>query len=246
MNVVLLARDELAADGTAQLRDRRAAHIRTVLRAMPGSEIRIGVIDGPLGSGRVTAIGPDFVDLACAFDAEPPPRPQVDLLLALPRPKVMKRLWPQLAALGVDRILLVNATRVERNYFDSHVIDPAFFTALLIEGLQQARDTRLPRVSVHRRLKPLIERELSGLSDAPERVALHPDAPHPLLEAAGGARVLLAVGPEGGWTPYELELFARHGFRTASLGLRTLRTDTACVAALALAHARRNAAPDAT
>src|SRR5205823_10500285 len=97
------------------------------------------------------------VEPHCAFDATVPPRPPIDLLLALPRPKVMRRLWAQLAALGVGQIMLTNAERVERNYFDTHVLKPECYRPLLVEGLQQARDTRLPNVSIHRQFKVLVE-----------------------------------------------------------------------------------------
>ncbi len=240
MNLILIRQDELVAKLTARLGDHRAHHIRAVLRAAPGDTVRIGLLDGPRGVGTVRAVSAETVELACAFDAVIPPRPRVDLLLALPRPKVMKRLWAQLAALGVGRILLTNAARVERNYFDTHVIDPAFFTPFLIEGLQQARDTRLPLVTLHRLFKPMLEDELDALSGAAERIALQPGAARPLVAEAprrAGARALIAIGPEGGWTPYELDRLAGRGFRPAHLGSRALRSDTACIAALAVLHA---------
>jgi len=81
--------------------------------------------------------------MRCELEAEIPPRPRVDLLLAVPRPKVMRRLWAQIAALGVGQIVLTNAEKVERNYFDTHILTPETYRPLLIEGLQQARDTRL-------------------------------------------------------------------------------------------------------
>lgn len=238
MNLILLAHSEIGPDGRVVLTDGRGEHLRSVLRVSPGDEVRVGVLDGPCGRGRVTGVDGARVELACVFEAEPPPRPRVDLLLALPRPKVMKRLWAQLAALGVGRILLTNAARVERNYFDTHVIDPAFFTPLLVEGLQQAQDTRLPVVSVHRRFKPLVEDELSTLSDAANRLVMHPGAAGPPPALAPGGRILLAIGPEGGWVPYELELLAAQGFRACTLGARALRSDTACVAALAVVQDR--------
>lgn len=234
MNLILLHPNEVDADGKARLAGARAAHAREVLRAEPGDSIRIGLLDGPKGTGQVIRLDEHAMELACAFEAEPPPRPGVDVLLALPRPKVMKRLWAQLAALGVDRIFITNAARVERNYFDTHVLDPAFFTPLLIEGLQQAQDTRLPRVEIHRRLKPLLEDQLPGESD---RFLLHPGAPRSLRTVAPRGRALLAIGPEGGWVPFEVELFERRGFQPVTLGARTLRTDTACVAAMAMLHA---------
>lgn len=240
MNLILLHANEVGSAGAAVLRDARAHHIRAVLRAAPGDSVRVGLMEGPRGTARVAAVSAEGVELVCAFEGDPPPRSRVDLLLALPRPKVMKRLWAQLAALGVGRILLTNAARVERNYFDTHVIDPAFFTPLLTEGLQQAQDTRAPLVTVHRRFKPLLEDELDALSDATERLVLQPGAGQPLVAAGpqqAGARVLVAIGPEGGWIPHELELLAARGFRPVHLGARTLRSDTACIAALAVLHA---------
>jgi RsmE family RNA methyltransferase len=187
----------------------------------------------------VTRLGEDGVGLQCAFEDDPPERPAVDLLLALPRPKVMRRLWAQLAALGVGRIILTNAERVERNYFDTHVLGVDCYRPLLIEGLQQARDTRLPAVSVHRRLKVLVEDELDHLVGDAARVVADPGARASIGTVAPrqtGGRLLLAIGPEGGWSRFETALLASHGFRATGMGPRTLRTDTACVALLALAH----------
>ncbi len=241
MNVVLLARDEVGPDGTARLVGARARHVVDVLRATSGQDIRVGIVDGPFGVGTVTTVGDATVDLRCTFDDAVPSRPPVDLLLALPRPKVMRRLWAQLAAFGVGRIILTNAERVERHYFDAHVLSPEIYTPLLIEGLQQARDTRLPLVTIARRLKPLIEDELEALCPVTVRIVLHPGADAPLDAVARAAdvatRILLAIGPEGGWNAFELALLRAHGFVEAGMGSRTLRTDTACVAALAIVSA---------
>lgn len=242
MNLILLEPDEIQADGSALLTGPRARHVREVLRASPGEEIRVGVVDGPLGTATVVEDGREL-RLRCALGAVIPPVPRVDLLLALPRPKVMNRLWPVLASLGVGRILVSNAWKTERNYFDTHVLEPAHVRKGLIEGLQQARDTRLPQVSVHRRFKPLVEEELDGFGPYAARLAAHPgEGAFPSEKLAAlphAARVLLAVGPEGGWTPYELELLAAHGFEAVSWGPRSLRTDTACAVLLGLVHAAR-------
>jgi RsmE family RNA methyltransferase len=187
----------------------------------------------------VHAVADKDVRLQCVFEADAPPRPPVDLLLALPRPKVMRRLWAQLAALGVGRIIVTNAERVERNYFDTHVLAPNGYRPLLVEGLQQARDTRLPVVSIHRQFKVLVEDRLDSLVDESLRVVADPAAPASigaLVRARRDQRVLVAVGPEGGWNVYETALLAAHGFQPAGVGGRTLRSDTACVALLALVH----------
>jgi RsmE family RNA methyltransferase len=239
VNLLLLDRAEVDASGAATLEDARAAHVIDVLGATPGRDVRIGLLDGPLGAGRVTGISDRRVTVQCTFDAAVPDRPRVDLLLALPRPKVMRRLWAQVAALGVGRIMLTNAERVERPYFDTHVLDPSHYRPLLIEGLQQARDTRVPEVSIHRRFKVLIEDELPRNDDR-LRVVADPAGTASMaagVQARPPERVLLAIGPEGGWNDFERRLLQQHGFELAGMGPRTLRSDTACVALLALVHA---------
>ncbi len=240
MNLVLL--DDRDRDGASRvtLSDARATHLLTVLKVTRGQHVRIGVLDGPFGVGTVTAIADGRVTMECVFDGEVPARPQVDLLLALPRPKVMNRLWAQLSALGVGQIILTNAERVERPYFDTHVLDEAHYRPLLIEGLQQARDTRLPAVSIHRQFKVLVEDHLDTLFGNGARLLAHPGSTvsaRSLVREHPDQRVLLAIGPEGGWNTFELSLLEAHGFRQISLGPRTLRVDTACTALLAIVQA---------
>jgi RsmE family RNA methyltransferase len=239
VNVILLAEEEIDRDGIVSLAGLRAQHIVQVLGSGAGDGVRIGVLDGSIGVGTVIAVDGATVRLRCSFDAAVPPRPRIDILLAVPRPKVMRRLWAQLAALGVGRIILTNAARVERNYFDTHILTEASYRPLLIEGLQQARDTRLPLVTIRRQFKILVEDELDSLFEDGVRVAAHPGAADSLFEVARGhaaARLLLAIGPEGGWTGFELDLLRSHGFHTTGTGTRILRSDTACIALLALAH----------
>jgi 16S rRNA (uracil1498-N3)-methyltransferase len=239
VNLIIVEPDELNAGGEVALSGSRARHLLEVLRVEPGHEIRVGVVDGPRGTARVESIADGGITLRCALEADVPPLPAIDLLLAVPRPKVMRRLWAQIAALGVGQIILTNAEKVERNYFDTHILAPDTYRPLLIEGLQQSRDTRLPIVSIHRQFKVLVEDHLDTLFATGLRVVADPSATTPLADvvrASIEARVLLAVGPEGGWNTFELGLLEAHGFRRCGMGPRTLRTDTACVAALAVAH----------
>ena len=240
MNLILLEPAEIQDDGTAVLTGKRARHVREVLQAAKGEEIRVGVVDGAMGTATILEDAKQL-RLQCALAGGVPPVPRVDLLLAMPRPKVMNRLWPVLAALGVGRILVSNAWKTERNYFDTHVLAPEHLREGLIEGLQQARDTHLPQVSVHKQFKKLVEDKLDAFGPYAARLVAHPGAgvfPQARLAAMpAGGRMLLAVGPEGGWTPYELELLGARGFEAVSWGPRALRTDTACVVLLGLVHA---------
>jgi 16S rRNA (uracil1498-N3)-methyltransferase len=239
MNLILLDAGEVGDSPDVTLTGGRADHLLNVLKVVPGVRVRVGILDGPFGVGTVMGIAGGTVALQCTFDTAVPVRPRVDLLLALPRPKVMRRLWAQISALGVGQIILTRADRVERHYFDTHVLTPACYDPLLIEGLQQARDTRQPVVSIHRQFRVLIEDDLDALFPGGLRVAADPGAQRgagSVTRESAGTRVLLAVGPEGGWNDFERDLLAAHGFQPVGMGPRTLRTDTACVALLALVH----------
>jgi RsmE family RNA methyltransferase len=240
MNWLLLEPFDIPPDSPVVLRGEQARHAREVLHAAPGQRLRLGIVDGPLGNGEVLSTDPDgSIRLRADWDSVPPPRPRIDLLLAMPRPKVMRRLWPVLASLGVGRIFVTNAWKVERGYFDTPALDPATIRSGLLEGLRQAGDTLLPEVTIHRRLRPLVEDVLPMLPPYSFRWIAHPDASTstPLSTLPSSARTLLAIGPEGGWIPDEVDLFRRHGFAPLSLGPRILRTDTACAVLLGLLHA---------
>lgn len=242
MNRILLEPDEIGPDGRATLRDARAEHIRSVLHGTPGMPLKTGIVNGPAGLSRILEVTPGSVTLQTSR-GEPAPGPWVDLLLAAPRPKTLRRLWPQLAALGARRIFLLAAAKVEKCYFGSHWLTPAAYRPLLIEGLSQAGATRLPEVAVRRHLKSFLEDESDALfAGQPFRLLAHPSAADaaagPLPPAARTGVPVLAIGPEGGWTDDETALFRRHGFAMFSLGPRILRTDTACIALLAVLHDR--------
>jgi RsmE family RNA methyltransferase len=238
MNRIILTSDECGSEGTVTLTDFRAEHIRTVLKARVGDEVRTGVLNGLTGISRVERMDEQSVVLRTQHD-EQAPEPWFDLILAAPRPKVLKRLWPQLAALGAGRIVILNAFKVEKCYFSSQWIEPAHYMPLLIEGLMQAGSTRLPNVQIQQRFKPFMEDELDDCFPNALRLLAHPgEAAGQDWTLAAGQRPLLAVGPEGGWTDYELDMFLARGFTPFSLGSRPLRTDTATIALVAVLQER--------
>lgn len=199
--------------------------------------MRVGLLNGPLGDGIIDRIEAESVWLRCSFNDDLPPRPKIDLLLAMPRPKVMKRLWAQLAALGVGKVVLLRADKVERYYFDSHVIEPRFYIQRLIEGLQQACCTHLPDISIQPRFKPFVEDDLDAQFGDHLKLLADPSGARRLssfFPVLANRRIALAVGPEGGWTPYERNLLQEHGYELFGLGPRVLRTDTVCVGLLTM------------
>ena len=248
MNLLLLDPAELAADGRVTLPagDRRARHIRAVLRARPGQVLRAGVAGGATGRAEVIAIAEGgAVSLAAVLDGPPSPRPPVDLVLAVPRPKALSRALQTAAALGVGRIDLVNAWRVDRAYFDSPRLDPGALAEGARLGCEQGGSTWLPPVAVHRLFVPFIEAAAERWQGRRLLVA-HPRAEEPLERAAPpGDRTpaVVAIGPEGGWIDAELDTLRATGFAPVRLGAAVLRTEAALAALLAALELLRRLDP---
>ena len=234
MNLLLLEPSELLAN-EATLTGRRAGHLLKVLRVVPGDTIRVGVVGGKLGSGRVLAVENETVRLAVELMREPVCDLAVELILALPRPIMLQRILKQATMLGVRRFHLIRSRRVEKSFFHSPVLEPGKIRTILLEGMEQAMDTWLPEVTIHPQFKPFVEDILPLLEG--QGLIAHPDAKGTLadlpLAGAPGQRLLLAVGPEGGWSDFELQCFADRGFCGFSMGSRILHVDTAVVGLLA-------------
>ncbi|MCX6545985.1 MAG: 16S rRNA (uracil(1498)-N(3))-methyltransferase [Acidobacteria bacterium] len=227
MNLLLLVPGDILDDGTALLTGRRHEHAREVLRVLAGETLRVGMRGGKCGTGEVVSEGPEGLRLRPTFDADPPPRAGVSIVVAIPRPKALRRVIPAVASLGVDRIVLVNAARVEKSYFDSRVLDPAYLDSLIDLGLEQARDTRPPRIEIRERLRPFVEDELDEWAGRSVRLVPHPTASAAVPRVEADRPVTLAIGPDGGWVPFEVDLLERCGFAPVSLGPRILRVEVA-------------------
>lgn len=229
MNLLLLEPGEVRSDGTARIEGRRAAHVREVLRKAPGERIRAGIVGGRVGDAEVLGDDGPALVLRPALDRDPPPPSQVSLLLALPRPKILRKVLQAAASMGVKRIVLVGSWRVEKSYFGSPLLSPEAIREELLLGLEQGRDTIVPGVVLRRLFKPFVEDELAALLPERTRLLAHGADPAP-VEAApppAGGGAALAIGPEGGWTAYEAERLRDAGFRPFSLGPRVLRVDVA-------------------
>lgn len=229
MNLLLLRADELSPDGLVRLGGRRLDHLRDVLRVQRGQTLRVGIRGGGMGTAEVVSED----TLLVRVTEDPPPRANVSLVLAIPRPKQLKRVIPAVASLGVDRVVLVGAARVEKSYFDSKVLTPEFLDSLVDLGLEQACDTLPPAITLHRDLRAFLRDELPtwAPSDA-ERLVPHPYATEVLSPRPSSRSVVLAIGPDGGFIPDEIALFERCGFGPVSLGRRVLRCEVAVPAVL--------------
>ena len=242
MNLILFEKHELVEDRVI-LTDRRAEHIRRILGLIAGDTLRIGMINGKLGRGEIVSIHDTAVEIRTQLDREPLYVRNVELILALPRPIMLQRILKQATVLGVRRIHLIRSAKVEKSFFHSPVLQPKKIKSLLMDGLEQAMDTRLPEVTIYNRFKPFVEDVVPQLKG--QGIIAHPSVSATLANVFprdGAQKILLAIGPEGGWNDFEIECFAKQGFAGFSMGSRILHVDTAVVALLAQLNLLRDLA----
>ena len=232
MNLILIyPEDFLNTDGLVQLTGRRLKHVLDVHRAGLGDTLCVGLAGGRIGVGTVTRIEASLLEMQVRFDREPPPALPVTVILALPRPKVLRRALRLLSCMGVKRIYFLNSFRVEKSYWQSPFLDQASMQEQLVLGLEQAKDTVLPEVTLRFLFKPFVEDELPGLVKGTRPLVAHPSAVAPVPRGAPDA-VTLAIGPEGGFIPYEVEKLVACGFQPVSMGNRILNVEAAVPALL--------------
>ncbi len=231
MNLILLFEKDFVAECRARLAGRRLRHVLEVHRAVVGDDLCVGMAGGQIGTGRVLRLDSQLLEMEVHFKTEPPAALPATLLLALPRPKVLKRVLISATSMGVKRIYLVNSYRVEKSYWQSPVLSEQKLNESLVLGLEQAKDTVLPEVHLRKRFKPFVEDELPGIIAGTTSLVAHPVAAEECPRAVQGA-VTLAIGPEGGFIPYEVEKLVEGGFAPISLGERILRVESAIPALL--------------
>lgn len=232
MNLLLLEDADFIAADRVVLRDRRLKHMQEVHRSEVGDSLRVGRVGGLLGSAELLRLEPREAELSVVFDREPPAKLPLTLVLALPRPKMLRRVFQTVATMGVPKVILVNSYRVEKSFWQTPFLEPASIREQLILGLEQARDSVLPEIVIEKRFKPFVEDRLPAIVDGTLGLVGHP-GDFPACPRAVDELVTLAIGPEGGWIPYEVDLLRASGLNPVQLGDRILRVETAVTALLA-------------
>jgi len=232
VNLLLLEDGDFVAADRALLSGRRLKHLHEVHRAAAGDSLRVGRLDGLMGTGQLLRLDANEAELSVALDQSAPGKLPLTLLLALPRPKMLRRVLQTISAMGVPRVVLLNSYRVEKSFWQTPFLEPVAVREQLILGLEQARDTVLPEIIIEKRFKPFVEDRLPALAAGSLGLIGHPGA-YPACPRAVDQAVTLAIGPEGGWIPYEVEMLQQAGLQPVQLGERILRVETAVTALLA-------------
>ncbi len=231
MNLLLLDETDLVSPLQAVIRGRRHVHLKQVNQIQVGQPLRVGMVNGLMGQARVEAHDEESTCLALSLTEAPPPPLPIQLLLALPRPRMLARSLEHMSTLGVKEIFLLHTARVEKSFWQSPELRPEKIDQHLRLGLEQARDTLLPKVHLVKRFKPFVEDELAALSAGRLKLVAHP-GDYPPCPVQVNRPVTLVIGPEGGLVDYEVDLLQQQGFEAVQLGQRILRVETAVTALL--------------
>jgi RsmE family RNA methyltransferase len=225
VNLILIFDEDFLSPMRVRLTGRRLQHVKSVHRASVGEDLVIGVANGRIGRGTITRLDTDALEMDVSLDRDPPAPLPLTLVLALPRPKVLNRVIAGATSLGIKRIVLINAWRVEKSYWSSPRLSAENLLRQSILGLEQARDTVLPSIETRRFFRSFADDELPSLARDVCALVAHPNAretcPRDVREP-----ISLAIGPEGGFIDAEIASFERAGFTTVSVGERILRVET--------------------
>ena len=247
MNCILLPAADITAN-IGQIHDTgQIKHIKDILGATVGDTLKIGQLEGNLGTAIIEEMTAEKIQLGdVKLTNAPPKKLDVTVILALPRPKVLRRLIMDMTALGVRDIILINSYRTQKSYWQSPLL--ARLDEFVLEGLQQGVDTIAPRIRLQKRFKPFVEDELASLITGAAIVA-HPYSELSLNQCLNNLNAVhnedtiqlnglyktskpvlpsvVCIGAEGGWIDYEIALLTAHGCLPVNIGSRILRTEAA-------------------
>ncbi|OCZ55895.1 16S rRNA (uracil(1498)-N(3))-methyltransferase [Acinetobacter seifertii] len=224
MNIVLLEPEDTQSEIWSIHSKRQLQHLREHLDITAGQNLKVGIRNGARYVTEIVSIDEQEVCIRPIREEAVPAKLPVHLIVALPRPKVLRRLIMDSVTLGVEKISLIHSYRVDKSYWQTPFLQQIDQYVTL--GLEQAGDTIVPEIQMYKRFKPFVEDVLPTLisETSPAYVA------HPYAEQSIPSNIdhtcSIVVGPEGGFIPYEVDLLTKNGCQAVSLGNRILRTET--------------------
>lgn len=227
MNLLLLDPAAMRNERAAEVCDpRQLKHVHQTLKLKTGDTLTVGLHNAKIGTATIRSIDADKMELDIEWHSDPPPGLPLTLIIALPRPKMLRRVIQTFTAMGVKKIYFINAWKVEKSYWQSPWLTDEKLAENAILGLEQAKDTQLPEIHLRKLFKPFVEDELPAIGADSRKLLAHPGSQE-ACPIALNAACTLAIGPEGGFTPYEAEKLVEEGFEPVHLGERILRVETA-------------------
>ena len=215
------------------LPERAHQHLQRIIRPKTGDTLRVAILNGNIGTATVLQTSATQTQVHVELTTPPPVKQPITLVLALPRPKMLRRILSAAVELGVEHIHVIHSYRVEKSFWQSPYLRDDAIASTILSALEQSVDTKAPHLEWHRAFKPFAQDRLPTLAQARSRAWLADHRSDLSLDAcAPGDSALLCIGPEGGFIDYEIDLLEHAGLQKVQLGPRTLRVETAVSALL--------------
>ena len=226
MNLLLFDSSDMSGENEIMISGRRLKHLNNILKLKTDEQINVGKVGGLIGKGRIISISENEAKIDLKICTSPPEKLPLSLIIGLPRPKMLSRILRNIAAAGVKSLHLINSRKVEKSYWQSPLLQIENIHKQFKTGLEQASDTILPNIKLWQQFKPFVEDFLPNFLSGQRSFIAHPGN-YPLLPADSNMATTVALGPEGGFIPYEIEKLIDAGCAPVSLGTRILRLESA-------------------
>lgn len=231
MNICIVTEEDYIDTDLIFLSGEKAVHLEKILKSKKGDHIKAGFLNGAMGSCEILEKKDNGYYLKPNFTMRPPKSPDIILIVALPRPKVARRVVYNATTLGVKTIYFINSLRVEKSYWQSPYISEEEVSRQIILGLEQCVDTIEPEIHMEKFFKPFVEDRLPLILSKRRGLLMHPYSDSgPVCKVDDP--ICLIIGPEGGFVEYENHKIMDAGAEPYSLGRRILRVETAVTVAV--------------
>lgn len=225
MNIIILLEEDFVDENRVVFSGRRLEHVVNIHKAEIGDRLKVGKLNGKMGNGKIISIDENEIEMEIELTEAPPEPLDIQVVMAMPRPKVFRRMLQDMTTMGVKRLHIIKTWKVEKSFWESPVLNEEKLRESMILGLEQGKDTILPEVRVYKRFKPFVEDELPVIISGTDCLLGHPGG-EAECSRRYGKKLTLAIGPEGGFIPYEVDMFRAQGFKVFTLGERILRVET--------------------
>lgn len=241
MNSLIILPNEVRDHVQAVLEGARARYAYETHGVRDGQSIKVAVLGGQRGDGKILSSSPERVTISLALllpSLEPIP---VALIVGVSRPQTVKKVIQAAVMFGVSSLHFVRSELGEKSYLQSRSLDLDQVEEETVKALEQVWDSRAPQVVVHRTFSYFMQEKLPLIVEAVasqrgshgvRKLLAHPGGVS-LACADGqqeqGASHIVAIGPERGWSDAEVATFQQEGFQMIGLGERVVRVELALV-----------------
>ena len=241
MNSLIILPTECVDPTRGILSGERALYAFDTHGVRGGQSVKVAVLGGEKGIGFVHAASKERVEIIISRKLSSSSPLPVDLIVGVSRPQTVKKVIQAATILGARSLHFVKSEHGEKSYLQSQALEADQIQCEVIKGLEQVWESIPPQIHIHRNFKYFLEQHVpkfgAGKSDD-ERIKLlaHPGGqearlilPDGKMLAGLSPSVVIAIGPERGWSESEVADFMSSGFKQLGLGDRVMRVELATV-----------------